>query len=202
MTIWWTHRRLEFVVLYSTLLAMEITYCFSLSTTRHSLSTFAKTGVIGCLKNLANMVVKNKQKTTFHFLHSCIPWTWHQKVKNLKWNLFHLSYEYFDFIFYSLFKQQTTLYMGLPAWQPTRDVGRTREDLVNHEPKASDLQLSFSSVLPTSQVGSHAGKPIESVVYCFYKITLKHVLVVYEFTGTIDLVPRTFPLGRLRHNKP
>ena len=30
---------------------------------------------------------------------------------------------------------------------------------------------SFSSVLPTSQVGYHAGKPIVSVVYCFYKIT-------------------------------
>ena len=30
---------------------------------------------------------------------------------------------------------------------------------------------SFSSVLPTSQVGYHAGKPIESVVSCFYKIT-------------------------------
>ena len=25
---------------------------------------------------------------------------------------------------------------------------------------------SFSRVLPTSQVGYHAGKPIESVVYC------------------------------------
>ena len=31
---------------------------------------------------------------------------------------------------------------------------------------------SFPSVLPTSQVGYHAGKPIESVVYRFYKITL------------------------------
>ena len=31
---------------------------------------------------------------------------------------------------------------------------------------------SFSSVLPTSRVGYHAGKPIESVVYCFYKINL------------------------------
>ena len=30
---------------------------------------------------------------------------------------------------------------------------------------------SFSRVLPTSRVGYHAGKPIESVVYCFYKIT-------------------------------
>ena len=34
-------------------------------------------------------------------------------------------------------------------------------------------------------MGDHAGKPIESVVYCFYKITLKHVSVFYEFTGTI-----------------
>ena len=31
---------------------------------------------------------------------------------------------------------------------------------------------SFSRVLSTSQVGYHAGKPIESVVYCFYKLTL------------------------------
>ena len=29
----------------------------------------------------------------------------------------------------------------------------------------SDLQ-AFSRVLPTSRVGYHAGKPIESVVYC------------------------------------
>ena len=33
-------------------------------------------------------------------------------------------------------------------------------------------EKSFSRVLPTSQVGYHAGKPIESVVYRFYKITL------------------------------
>ena len=46
---------------------------------------------------------------------------------------------------------------------------------------------SFSSVLPTSQVGYHAGKAIESGVYCFYKITLKHASVFYEFTGTINL---------------
>ena len=30
---------------------------------------------------------------------------------------------------------------------------------------------SFSRVLPTSQVGYHAGNPIASVVYCLYKIT-------------------------------
>ena len=38
-------------------------------------------------------------------------------------------------------------------------------------------------------MGSHAGKPIESVVYCFYKITLSKteiVSVFYEFTGTIN----------------
>ena len=45
---------------------------------------------------------------------------------------------------------------------------------------------SISSVLPSSQVGYHAGKPIESVVYCFYKITLKHVSVFFEFTSTIN----------------
>ena len=45
----------------------------------------------------------------------------------------------------------------------------------------SDLQAfgslftNFSHVLPTSHVGYHASKPTESVVYCFYKITLKHV---------------------------
>ena len=47
----------------------------------------------------------------------------------------------------------------------------------------------FSSVLPTSQVGYHAGKPIESVVYCFYKITsdkMENVSVFYEFTGSIN----------------
>ena len=38
------------------------------------------------------------------------------------------------------------------------------------------------SILPTSKVGYHAGKLIESVVYCFYKISL----VLYEFTGTIN----------------
>ena len=36
---------------------------------------------------------------------------------------------------------------------------------------------SFSSVLPTSQVVYHAGKPTESVVCCFYKITLSFLWV-------------------------
>ena len=32
--------------------------------------------------------------------------------------------------------------------------------------------ILFLIVLPTSQVGYHAGKPIENVIYCFYKMTL------------------------------
>ena len=36
---------------------------------------------------------------------------------------------------------------------------------------------SFSSVFPTSRVGYHAGKPIESVAYCFHKITLSFLWV-------------------------
>ena len=35
---------------------------------------------------------------------------------------------------------------------------------------------SFLSVLPTSQVGYYTGKPIESVVYCFYEITLSKTM--------------------------
>ena len=46
--------------------------------------------------------------------------------------------------------------------------------------------MNFSSVLSTSQVGYHAGKPIESALCCFYKITLKHVSVFYEFTAAIN----------------
>ena len=30
--------------------------------------------------------------------------------------------------------------LGLPVYQPTWDVWRTRAEFVNHEPKASDLQ--------------------------------------------------------------
>ena len=37
-------------------------------------------------------------------------------------------------------------------------------------------------------MGYHAGKPIESVVYCFYKITFYKTKkkVFYKFTGTIN----------------
>ena len=46
--------------------------------------------------------------------------------ENLKW--------------YKLFKQYITHFYGLLAEQNTRDVGRTREEIVSYEPKASDLQ--------------------------------------------------------------
>ena len=39
-----------------------------------------------------------------------------------------------------IFKQKTTLFVGLSAWKPTRDVGWTRGKLVNHSPTARDLQ--------------------------------------------------------------
>ena len=37
-------------------------------------------------------------------------------------------------------KQYITYFCGLLAQQITRDVGRTGEEIVSHEPKASDLQ--------------------------------------------------------------
>ena len=44
---------------------------------------------------------------------------------------------------------------------------------------------SFYRVLPTSRVAYHSVKPIESVVYCFYKITTSK-RSFHEFTGTIN----------------
>ena len=41
---------------------------------------------------------------------------------------------------------------------------------------------SFSRVLPTSQVGYHAGKPIESVVHCLNKRTRIQPLSVWNWT--------------------
>ena len=52
-----------------------------------------------------------------------------------------------------------------------RDVRRRQEKLVSHSPSARDLQAF--QVLPTSQVGYDAVKPMESVVYCFYEETFK-----------------------------
>ena len=64
------------------------------------------------------------------------------------------------------------------CWENSRKAFKSRAE--------GESFTSISSVLPTSQVGYHAGKPIETVVYCFYKITLKQVSVFYEFTGTIN----------------
>ena len=46
--------------------------------------------------------------------------------------------------------------------------------LVNHSPWARTWFTSFSRVLPTSHVGYHAGKPIESVAYCLMKLAAGH----------------------------
>ena len=51
-----------------------------------------------------------------------------------------------------------------------------------NNPRGDGTTPEHESILPTSKVGYHASKPIESVVCCFYKITL----VFYEFTGTIN----------------
>ena len=47
----------------------------------------------------------------------------------------------------------------LGCWENTRKAN------LNHSPSAREVS-SFSRVLPTSRVGYHAGKPIESLVYC------------------------------------
>ena len=57
---------------------------------------------------------------------------------------------------------------------PTRDVGRTREKLVNYEPQASDLQ-AFRVFSQHPKWVYHAGKLIEKVFYCFYEITMTSV---------------------------
>ena len=46
-------------------------------------------------------------------------------------------------------------------------------------PKARSGRLVIYKLFecsPTSQVGYHAGKPVESVVYCFYEITLSKTM--------------------------
>ena len=58
--------------------------------------------------------------------------------------------------------------------KPTRDVARTREKLVNHEPQASDLQ-AFIVFSQHSAWVYRAGKLIEKVFYCFYEITMTSV---------------------------
>jgi len=49
----------------------------------------------------------------------------------------------------------------------------------------TNYPLNYTFYISFTQVGYHTSKPIESVVYYFYKLTLKHVSVFYEFTGTI-----------------
>ena len=71
-------------------------------------------------------------------------------------------------------KVSVWLHFLLVYWcnKPTRDVGRTREKLVNHEPQASDLQ-AFRVFSQHPKWVYYTSKPIENAVYCFYEITRK-----------------------------
>ena len=53
----------------------------------------------------------------------------------------------------------TSMITHLECWENTRKACKSRAE--------GEWFTSFSSVPPSSQVGYHAGKPIESVVYCF-----------------------------------
>ena len=54
--------------------------------------------------------------------------------------------------------------MGLPEWQPTWDVGRTLEKLVNHSPSTHDLQAFLVFSQHPAWVITHVGyKPIENL---------------------------------------
>ena len=57
-------------------------------------------------------------------------------------------------------------------------LGIHEKSIVNHEPKARDFFFLIQAfrVGYHSQVDYHASKPIESVVYCFYKITLSKTM--------------------------
>ena len=48
---------------------------------------------------------------------------------------------------------------------------------------------SFSSVLPTSQVGYHAGKAIESVVYCLSTLHADKIHVRFKITNITHVLP-------------
>ena len=72
-----------------------------------------------------------------------------------------LIFEAIDHNFYEF----TAVITHLGCWENTKKAWKSRAE-------ASDLQVFRSSVLPTSEVGYHVGKPIEIVVYCFYKKTL------------------------------
>lgn len=48
--------------------------------------------------------------------------------------------------------------------EPTRDVGRTQKNLVNHEPEVGELTFLVFSEHPKWVY--YASKPIENVVYC------------------------------------
>ena len=76
-------------------------------------------------------------------------------VKNLWFIVAVNSLKAIDHTFYGF----TGVITNLGCWENTRKACQSLAE--------GEWFTSFSSVLPTSQVGYHAGKPMESVVYCF-----------------------------------
>ena len=74
--------------------------------------------------------------------------------------------------------------VSLNSFYPSKKTFSSPDDQMGLFRAFGSWFTTFSSVLPTSQVGYHTAKPIESVVYCFYQITL------------------SFLWGKYRHNKP
>ena len=80
------------------------------------------------------------------------------------------------------------------------------EKLVNQSPSARDLQ---EFLVPTSRVGYHAGKPIESVVYClniFFRSEVKGLalglLIHFQLFETNICVTATNPEGESESKIP
>ena len=79
-------------------------------------------------------------------------------------------------------------YSNIYFWFPAKFLGKSRVTCYVIS-IFGEWFTSFSRVLSTSRVGFHTCNPIESEVYCYYKITLsktENVSVLYEFTGTIN----------------
>ena len=74
----------------------------------------------------------------------------------------HSTESYFIKAIYHTFYGFTCVIIHLGCWENTRKAWKSLA--------FGSWFTSFSRVLPTSHVGYHAGKPIESVVYCLNKI--------------------------------
>ena len=88
------------------------------------------------------------------------------------WKIFRFTLSYFIKAIDGTFYGFTGVINHLGCWENTRKACKTLA--------FSSWFTSFSHVLPTSRVGYHAGKPIESVVYC--------LSIVYNFISLISLL--------------